>query len=117
MAEIRPRVYFVDIDGSLVVYDPAVFSGRAPMQMLPGSLEKLKEWHAKGHIIILTTGRPATRSQTVRQLEEAGVPYHMLITDLGGGVRVLINDRKPDGELTALSYSPGRNVGIAGIDE
>jgi len=35
---------------------------------------------------------------------------------VGGGCRVLINDKKPDGEITSIAFNPERNEGINGID-
>jgi len=42
--------------------------------------------------------------------------YDKLIMGIGGGIRVLINDRKPSGEFdTAESINLDRNKGISDI--
>ena len=113
--EQRPNLFVVDIDGCICEYDERVFRDGQPMKMLPGSLEKLKEWRARGDIILLTTGRDASREVTERQLEEAGVPYDGLVMGVGGGVRHLINDTKLDGTITAIAHPLARNEGLSSI--
>jgi hypothetical protein len=107
----------VDIDGTLCKYDLDVIKGFKDMTLLPGVLGKLDEWNSKGYQIILTTGRLASRERTIEQLEKAGIIYDQLVTDIGGGKRILINDTKPDGTLTAAAYNLPRNKGIANINE
>lgn len=60
--------------------------------------------------------RESTRRVTVDQLESLGIFYDQLIMGIGGGSRVLINDRKPDGSDTAFSYNVDRNYGIGNIN-
>lgn len=87
------------------------------MKLLNGTIEKLIEWDKKGYNIILLTGRrESLREQTERQLTEVGIFYDQLIMGVGGGARVLINDKKPDGEITSIAFNPERNEGINEID-
>ena len=117
--EVRPKAIFSDIDGTLVKHvNP--FDASKPdhkMELLPGTIEKLQEWDIKGYYIILTTGRKESgRKELERQLSEVGIIYDKLIMGIGGGIRVLINDRKPSGEFdTAESINLDRNKGISGI--
>ncbi len=118
--ETRPRNLLVDIDGVLAEYNLEVIHGRQPMKLLPGTLEKLREWKAKGDHIALLTGRFANRATTEKQLHEAGITtdlYDELLTWATGGIRMLINDDKPDGTKTAIAHSIPRNSGIASINE
>lgn len=87
------------------------------LQILPDTLEKLIEWDRKGYGIILVTGRrESSRSATKKQLARAGIFYDQLIMGLGGGKRIIINDRKPDGLDACESISIDRNYGIANIE-
>jgi len=52
---------------------------------------------------------------TVKQLQEAGIFYDQLIMGVGRGSRVLINDLKPDGAITAYSVNIERNKGLKEI--
>lgn len=114
----------LDADGTLVFT-----SGNMNDQIigevkpLPGVMEKLLEWDRMGcHIIILTGRRESSRKSTEEQLAKAGIFYDQLVMGVGGGVRILVNDRKPesnkypDGRVTAFAVSPPRNHGIGDID-
>jgi hydroxymethylpyrimidine pyrophosphatase-like HAD family hydrolase len=113
------KTIFLDIDGTLVYHHgiPNKQTKFSP-QILPGVLEKLAEWNMKGYYIVLVTGRrESERSATIRQLEEVGVVYDMLITGIGRGQRVLINDLKPDSEdKTAIAINVIRNTGLSNIE-
>jgi hypothetical protein len=79
--------------------------------------ECLKEWDIKGYRIVLLTGRrESTRAETERQLTEAGIFFDQLIMGVTGGVRVLINDCKPNSTVaTAEARTVLRNAGISDL--
>ncbi len=115
----RPKTIFLDIDGTLIEHSGII--SRQFVQtpkLLDGTLEKLAEWDRKGYNIILTTGRrEGVREVTEKQLAELGIYYDKLIMGIGGGARVVINDRKPDGkEDTAIAINLVRNTGIKDIN-
>jgi len=118
--EVRPKTIFSDIDGTLVKHISPFESSKPghTMEVLPGTLEKLQEWDMKGYFIILTTGRKEScRKELEKQLAKAGIMYDQLIMGLGGGVRVLINDKKPYGDFdTAESINLERDGGISNIN-
>jgi hydroxymethylpyrimidine pyrophosphatase-like HAD family hydrolase len=120
MKDIRPKTIICDIDGTLVKHNSPLLSARPEykMELLPGTLEKLAEWDIKGYNIILISGRrEGARKETERQLAEVGIIYDKLILGVGGGVRVLLNDKKPEGTIeTALAYNLIRNTGIKDIE-
>lgn len=117
--EIRPKTIFCDIDGTLiehtVPWESSVPSFK--MKILPGTLDKLAEWDRKGYNIILTTGRrESLRKVTEQQLSEVGIFYDQLIMGIGGGMRILINDLKPNNDITAVAINLNRNQGIQQIE-
>ena len=116
----RPLTIFCDIDGTLVKHSKPTDSQKPThtLELLDGTLEKLLEWDKMGYNIILTTGRKESlRSVTELQLNKAGIIYDQLIMGIGGGKRVLINDRKPYGnEDYAISINIDRNVGIKDLE-
>jgi len=116
----RPKTIICDIDGTLVKHVSPLETAKPDfkMELLPGTLEKLAEWDVKGYNIILMSGRrEGARKETERQLSEVGIIYDKLILGVGGGIRVLLNDKKPDGTTeTALSYNLIRNKGIRHLE-
>jgi ribonucleotide monophosphatase NagD (HAD superfamily) len=105
---------FCDIDGTLCKHEFDVIDGGKDMTLLPGVLEKMRTWKRSGHTIVLTTGRPSIkRGFTVSQLVKFDIPYDHLIMGLSAGKRIVINDKKSDGTVTAFAFSPERNAGIA----
>lgn len=115
----RPITIFCDIDGTLVKHSTADILSKPnyKLTLLSNTIEKLNEWNLKGYIIILTTGRKKSlKKQTIKQLEKAGIFYDKLIMEVGGGRRVLINDRKSDGTDTAFSINLDRNKGLTDVN-
>ena len=78
----------------------------------------MKEWDIKGYNIILMTGRrESTRKYTEEVLSELGIIYDQLIMGVGGGQRVLINDRKKgNDEDTAVVINLTRNEGLKDVE-
>ena len=118
--ETRPKSIFCDIDGCLL-YHHGSLSGINDNEavLLPGVKEAINEWDRKGYRIILTTGRKESmRERTIAQLAKAGIVYDFLLMGIGGGVRVLINDFKPDSKQeTAVAICLERNKGIAELKD
>lgn len=116
--EKRAKTIFCDIDGTLVKHFIPTITQKTDHRMilLEGTLEKLTEWEKMGYNIILTTGRKESlRKVTEQQLQDVGIIYDQLIMGIGAGVRVLINDKKPDLEETAFCFCPNRDEGISNI--
>lgn len=116
--ENRAYTLFIDIDGTLIPHEGDVTKQPFVNTVLENTLEKLVSWDRKGHNIILTTGRrESTRNQTEKQLLDLGIFYDQLIMGIGGGKRILINDRKPNSDDdTAMAINITRNKGIKDIN-
>ena len=114
------KTLFVDIDGTLL-YHHGLPNKQSVLETktLPGVEEKLGEWNNKGYVVILvTTRRESERELTIKQLQSLGIVYDRLITGIGRGTRVLINDIKPDSDNnpTAVAINLERNKGIENIE-
>lgn len=115
----RPPTFFLDIDGVLLLHKADVCSQcTSKPEVLPGVLDKLREWDRLGAHIILTTGRrEGQRQETLKQLNEVGIIFDQLVMNCSGGKRVLINDCKPNSaEPTAVAIIVERNKGLKDID-
>lgn len=101
--DTRPKTIFCDIDGVLLEHRGDITKQHLYTDVeliLPKTLEILKDWDKKGYRIILTTGRrEGCRKETEHQLSTLGIIYDILIMGIGGGVRVIINDFKPNNEI------------------
>ena len=113
-----PKTIFCDIDGVLFQHTGSLDQVFSEPIVISGTREKIQEWHLKGYIIILTTGRmPSLKSITEAQLIRAKIPYHDLIMGVSRGQRVLINDYKSNSnEPTAIGITLKRNKGIQNLD-
>jgi histidinol phosphatase-like enzyme len=112
------KTIFIDIDGTLVKHQGNMSNMfLCDMEILPGVLEKLNEWDAKGYKIILTTGRKeCLRKLTKKQLLKNGIFYDQLIMGLTRGERILINDIKPNNDMiTASAIQINRDEGLKNI--
>lgn len=116
----RPKTIFCDIDGTLWnhvggVTDQAVVGDH---KLLPNTKDAIDKWDRLGYKIILTTGRKESlRGKTEKELLRLGIVYDKLIMGLGGGVRIIINDRKPNIHTnTCYAVNVVRNKGIPYYD-
>jgi len=122
-----PKTIFCDIDGTLIRHPNHDGNERLyhipksdhEAEALPGTLEKLWDWEAKGYNIILTTGRKESmRYATELQLRRVGIFWDHLIMGLGSGQRYLINDLEPETDVdTANAINLKRDAGIGTIEE
>jgi len=107
-----------DLDGTLISHKShGMNQHNEIVELLPGVLEKFKEWERKEYHIILMTGRrESTRIKTEEQLRNLGLVWDTLIMNCGSGIRVLLNDTKPNtDEDTAIAITVKRNEGLEGI--
>ena len=115
----KKYTFFIDIDGTIFHLPKHVPDDAADTILLPGSLEKINEWHEKGHTIVLTTGREtARREKLIKQLSDMNVHYDHLVTGLASGTRYLINDKKPycPFHKMAVGVQLQRNQGLINVE-
>lgn len=82
----KANTLFVDLDGTLIRDDNG-------MPILE-SIQRLCEWKAKGHTIVITTGR-SDQDEVIGVLKRNDVPYDHVLCGLPPGPRGIINDKKP----------------------
>ena len=115
----KPKTIICDIDGVLLHHHDSGLSHQLTGNPKPieGTIDKLTEWDSKGYNIILITGRREShREHTENWLRVMGIYYDTLIMGVGGGDRVIINDRKPNSERdTAYAINLNRNEGIKNV--
>tara|TARA_R100001015_G_C4627832_1_gene187616 strand:+ start:1375 stop:1731 length:357 start_codon:yes stop_codon:yes gene_type:complete len=114
---IRAKTIICDIDGVLLKHLNRGLSQQIYSTALQHTIKKLTEWDSNGYNIILITGRrESLRKKTESQLSDEGIFYDQLIMGVGGGDRVLINDKKPNSEAnTAYAINLNRNEGLKNV--
>ena len=114
----KPKKIICDIDCVLLKHLNRGVSYQVSTEPLEGTLKKINEWDAKGYNIILITGRRESyRKVTEEQLKSYGIFYDQLIMGVGGGDRIVINDRKPNCERdTAYAINLNRIEGVENVE-
>lgn len=102
-----PKTWILDLDGTIVVHDGPYFLGHD--EFLPGAREFLKSIPDTDIIIFLTARSDYEKEHTLRFLKENKVKYDHIIFNAGQGERIMINDMKPDGLVTAYAVNTTRD--------
>jgi uridine kinase len=106
---------FCDLDGTLVKHVPIPSETGDDIEVIEGSVEKLRDFKSKGYYLVLTTSRvSANIIQVLEKLQANGLHFDQVICDLPIGPRYLINDSK-DAECRAVAYPIVRDSGISQI--
>lgn len=109
--------YFVDIDGTILMYRGFdTYTTTSPV-LTEGSREKLVAIKEAGHKIILTTARPEyLRGHTENELSDLDVVYDGLVMGIERGPRHLINDLDPSVEGDrAFAWNLIRDAGLSTV--
>ena len=79
--------------------------------MLPGVVE-LWDMIPRDDVIVITTAREDNvRDATLLFLKDSGIRYDHILFGLPIGERIVVNDDKPEGLLTAIAWNVKRNQG------
>ena len=102
-----PKTWILDLDGTLLVHDGPYILGKD--EFLPGAREFLDSIPKRDMIIFLTARSDYEKPHTMRFLKENNVRYDHIIFNAGEGERIMINDMKPDGLVTAYAVNTQRD--------
>ena len=102
-----PKTWILDLDGTLLVHDVPYIMGKD--EFLPGAREFLDSIPRRDMIIFLTARSDYEKPHTMRFLKENNVRYDHIIFNAGEGERIMINDMKPDGLVTAYAVNTVRD--------
>ena len=102
-----PKTWILDLDGTLLVHDGPYIMGKD--EFLPGAREFLESIPKRDMIIFLTARSDYEKPHTMRFLKENNVRYDHIIFNAGEGERIMINDMKPDGLVTAYAVNTVRD--------
>ena len=102
-----PKTWILDLDGTILVHDGPYIIGKD--QFLPGAKEFLDQIPKRDMIIFLTARSNYEKAHTLKFLKENHVRYDHIIFEAGQGERIMINDTKPDGLVTAIAVNTTRD--------
>ena len=102
-----PKTWILDLDGTLFVHDGPYIMGKD--EFLPGAREFLDSIPKRDMIVFLTARSDYEKPHTMRFLQENNVRYDHIIFNAGEGERIMINDMKPDGLVTAYAVNTQRD--------
>ena len=101
------KTWILDLDGTILVHDGPYILGKD--KFLPGAKEFLENIPEKDVIIFLTARGEWEKAHTLKFLKENNVRYDHIIFGAGQGERIMINDNKPDGLVTAYAINTTRD--------
>lgn len=102
------KTWILDLDGTIVVHNGPYLYGTD--HFLPGAKEFLDNIPSQDMIIFLTARSDYEKPHTLKFLKENNVRYDHIIFNAGHGERILINDNKPDGLVTAMAVNTTRDI-------
>jgi FMN phosphatase YigB (HAD superfamily) len=109
-----PKTWLFDIDGVLFKH----WKNNQPIERevaLPGVKRMMKNISKEDRVILLSARKKRFRSVTAKALKHNGIRYDLLIMEVPFGERILINDKKPDGLITAYAINVKRDIGLSDI--
>lgn len=101
------KTWIFDLDGTLVKHNGYKTDGMD--SWLEGAKEFLTHISAEDKIIFLTSRTEAEKALTEQFLAKSQVRYDAIIYDAPYGERILINDCKPSGLITAIAINTKRD--------
>jgi len=108
-----PHTWLIDIDGTILRHNGNKIDQE---EILPGVKNFWSSIPNKDSIILLTARSSDYRDKTINLFNNFGLRFNHIIFDLPVGERILINDIKPMGLLTAISINIERDVGLKNLN-
>ena len=101
------HTWILDLDGTLVKHNGYLEDGKDTL--LSGAKEFLNSIPKDDVIIIITSRKSEYMEITKKFLHEEDIRYDSLIFDVPYGERIVVNDKKNSGMLTAMAINIERN--------
>lgn len=101
------HTWFLDLDGTLLEHNGHLTEGGDTV--LDGALAFVGSIPADDLIIIVTSRAEAHRAATEAFLRKSGIRYDHIVFGAPYGERIVVNDRKPSGLVTAHALSTQRD--------
>lgn len=107
------HTWLIDLDGCVFSHNGHL---RGEDQLLPGVAEFWTSIPTNDTIILLTSRTEEHAEQTERSLERYALRYDRVVYGLPYGERIVINDAKPSGLVTASAIVLDRDRGMVDLN-
>jgi len=107
------HTWFIDLDGTILKHNGYL---RGQDELLPGVKELWSEIPSSDAIVIVTGREEHYRDSTLAFLASQGMRFDHAIFGLPLGERIVVNDPKPEGLVTALAWSVARDRGFLPLE-
>jgi hypothetical protein len=101
-----PKTWLIDLDGTIVKHNGYKEGGD---KLLEGVREFFENVSEQDVVIILTSREAKYKDETINFLKTNNIRFDHIIFDLPYGERILINDMKESGMLTAHAINKKRD--------
>jgi len=101
-----PKTWLIDLDGTIVKHNGYKEGGD---KLLEGVREFFENVSEQDVVIILTSREAKYKDETINFLKTNKIRFDHIIFDLPYGERILINDMKESGMLTAHAINKKRD--------
>ena len=102
-----PKTWVFDVDGTLVIHNGHL----RPQgdELMPGVKEFFASLPAQDAVVLLTARKKELGPALEAFLTANGIRYDAILYGMPAGERILVNDCKPSGLLTAVAVNKKRN--------
>jgi hypothetical protein len=104
------HTWIFDIDGTIFKHNQYL---HGKDQVLPGVVDFWKSIPTSDLVILITARPKSAAVQTTKALMDNQIWFSSILYDAPVGERILVNDIKPGGLLTAISINLQRDSGLS----
>lgn len=103
-----PKTWVFDVDGTLLIHNGHL--REQGDEVLPGVKEFFSQISPDDKVVLLTARKEVFREQLESFLSDNGIRFDAILYGMPMGERILMNDKKPSGLVTAYAINKERNA-------
>lgn len=107
------HTWLIDVDGTLFKHNG---HKNGEDELLLGVREFWEKIPDSDVIILMSARNKQYKTSTIKALRRFGLRFDHILFDLPTGERILINDRKPSGLVTAVAINTDRDSGLVKLE-
>ncbi|BBF23563.1 hypothetical protein [Sutterella megalosphaeroides] len=105
-----PKTWIFDVDGTIVIHNGHL--SPEGDRLLPGVQEFFQTIPKHDLIVLITAREDKHKESLIKFLSEKQIRFDHLISGAPTGERILVNDSKPSGLLTAFAINKERDASL-----